>query len=187
MENQLEEKINQLSRYTWNAAYKLAEEFYDKPTREHAMEVMNRVDRMNPHRNKTCGYDYEPTDIDVFWNKAVIVAMLHDIIEDTKCTPEILLEREIDKDIVNAIRMITRPKEQHDYFDDYIVKIKKNELCRVVKIADLEHNMDVRRLEKFGDYEQKRLKKYWYSWRYLRGDISETEAHNTLHPDNKYR
>lgn len=183
----LEKKIEQLYRYTWNTAHKTAEEFYDKKTLSHVMEVMDRVSWMDPHRNKTCGYDYEPTDIDVFWNKAVVVAMLHDILEDTACTPELLLERGIDEDIVSAVRMLTRPKEQHDYFDDYITRVKKNELCRVVKISDLEHNMDVRRLEKFGDYEQKRLRKYWYSWRFLRGDISETEAHNELHPDNLYR
>ena len=183
----LEEKYYKLYRGTWDLAYKIAGEFYDKNTREHALEVMERVGKMDRHHDKTCGHDFECTDIDIFWQKAVIVAVLHDIIEDTDCTAEILRERGIDEDIVNAIEILTRPKETHDYFDDYITRVKKNELCRVVKIADLEHNMDVTRLDKFGDYEQKRLKKYWYSWRYLRGDLSETVAHNTLHPDNKYR
>ena len=47
--------------------------------------------------------------------------------------------------------------------------------------------MDIRRLKTFGDYEQKRLKKYWYSWKYLKGEISEIECNNTIHPNRKFR
>ena len=174
-------------RQMWRTSYDIAKEYYDKDTLSHALEVEERVDKMNPHRNKTAGYDYEPTDIDVFWNKAVIAALLHDILEDTECTSELLIEKGIAQDIVNAVMTLTRPKEKHDYFDDYIVKVSKNELCRVVKIADLEHNMDVRRLDKFGTYEQKRLVKYWNSWKFLCEDISEKTAHNAIHPDQLLR
>lgn len=186
IEDIMEQKMYDL-RQIWRKAYDIAKEFYDKETLIHAENVEDRVSKMNPHWNKSYGYDYEPTDIDLFWSKAVIAALLHDIIEDTACTADILMERGIPKDIVSAVMTLTRPTEKHDYFDDYIVTISKNELSRVVKIADLEHNMDIRRLEKFGDYEQKRLVKYWYSWKFLKREISETEAHNTLHPDQKYR
>ena len=47
--------------------------------------------------------------------------------------------------------------------------------------------MDVRRLNKFGEYEQKRLKKYWYSWKFLKGEINELVANNEIHPDRKFR
>ena len=40
-----------------------------------------------------------------------------------------------------------------DYFD-FIERASKNDIGRIVKIYDLENNMDVRRLNKFGDYEQ---------------------------------
>ena len=47
--------------------------------------------------------------------------------------------------------------------------------------------MDIRRLNKFGDYEQKRLKKYWYSWKFLKKEIDEVTANNEIHPDRKFR
>ena len=47
--------------------------------------------------------------------------------------------------------------------------------------------MDIRRLDEFGDYEQKRLKKYWYSWKFLKREISEVTANNSIHPDRKIK
>ena len=182
----LEDKIKELESIE-RVAYKLAQKYYESFTLHHAEVVLSIVEQMNPHYNKTVGIDFEATDIDVFWKKATIVAILHDIIEDTNCTADILKEKNIPDDVINAILLVTRPKEKHDYFDDYIMKIAKNELSRVVKIADLEHNMDVRRIPKFGKYEQKCLMKYWYSWKYLRREINEVSAHNALHPDDKWR
>ena len=182
----LEKKVNELS-YLDRVAYKIAHDCYNTDTLSHAMIVTDTVDKMNPHYDKTVGVDFEATDIDVFWKKASIVAMLHDIIEDTDCTVDVLKEKNIPDDVIQAILLVTRPKEKHDYFDDYIMKIAKNELSRVVKIADLEHNMDVRRLPKFGEYEQKRMMKYWYSWKYLKREINEVTAHNAIHPDDKWR
>ena len=182
----LEKKVNELKSIE-SVACNIAIDYYTSDTLSHATTVADTVDKMNPHWNKTAGYDFEATDIDVFWKKATIVAMLHDIIEDTDCTVDVLKEKNIPDDVINAIMLVTRPKEKHDYFDDYIMKIAKNELSRVVKIADLEHNMDVRRLSKFGEYEQKRLMKYWYSWKYLKREINEVSAHNALHPDDKWR
>ena len=182
----LEKKVNELSSLD-RIAFTIARDYYTSDTLSHAMTVADTIDKMNPHYNKTVGIDFEATDIDVFWKKATIVAMLHDIIEDTNCTVDVLKEKNIPDDVINAILLVTRPKEKHDYFDDYIMKIAKNELSRVVKIADLEHNMDVRRLPKFSEYEQKRLMKYWYSWKYLKREINEVSAHNALHPDDKWR
>ena len=73
------------------------------------------------------------------------------------------------------------------YYFDFIDRVNGNDIARLVKIYDLEDNMDIRRLNKFGDYEQKRLKKYWYSWKYLRGEISSVVCNNTIHPDRLFR
>lgn len=98
--------------------------------------------------------------------------LLHDIIEDTDCTISTLIENGIDDtELLNAIEAITRKPEEKFYID-FIKRVSQNKIARIVKIADLENNMDIRRLNKFGEYEMKRLKKYWYSWKYLRGDIS---------------
>ena len=121
-----------------------------------------------------------------YYQKAFIVGLLHDILEDTECTEEELKEIGCDDEIIEAIKSVTRRKDEQYYFD-FIERAKKNDIGRLVKIYDLENNMDVRRLNKFGDYEQKRLKKYWYSWKYLKGEITAIECNNTIHPDRKFR
>jgi len=121
-----------------------------------------------------------------YYRKAVIVALLHDILEDTECTEDELHEIGCDDEIINAIKSVTRKKEEQYYFD-FIERARKNDIGRLVKIYDLENNMDVRRLDKFGDYEQKRLKKYWYCWKYLKGEIDAVQCNNMIHPDRKFR
>ena len=63
--------------------------------------------------------------------------------------------------------------------------MNKNDIGRIVKIYDLENNMDIRRLNKFGDYEKKRLNKYWWSWKFLKGDVSAVIANNNIHANRK--
>ena len=121
-----------------------------------------------------------------YYQKSIIVGFLHDILEDTECTEEELREIGCDDEIIEAIKSVTRRKDEQYYFD-FIERARKNDIGRIVKIYDLENNMDVRRLNKFGDYEQKRLKKYWYSWKYLKGEIDAIECNNTIHPDRKIR
>ena len=121
-----------------------------------------------------------------FYRKASIVALLHDILEDTDCTEEELKEAGCDEEIIEAIKSVTRRKDEQYYFD-FIERASKNDIGRLVKKYDLENNMDIKRLDKFGDYEQKRLKKYWYCWKYLKGEINSLIANNSMHPDRLFR
>lgn len=107
-------------------------------------------------------------------DKAKIVALLHDILEDTNCTEEELSSIGCDDQIMEAIKAITRRSDEVNY-SEYIIRVGENEIAKTVKIADLENNMDIRRLKSFGDREAKRLKKYFYSWKYLKGDITKEE------------
>lgn len=113
-----------------------------------------------------------------FQIKCIIAAVLHDIIEDTSITKEDLLHKGFDKDIVEAVDAVSRRKGE-SYFD-FVKRCKENEIARTVKRYDLEDNMDIRRLTKFGDYEQKRLKKYWYSWMFIKDEIDEIEYHKQI-------
>lgn len=116
-------------------------------------------------------------DEEDFYYKAEIVGMLHDILEDTECTEQEIRNIGCDDEIIDAIKSVTREKNE-TYFD-FIKRAKKNKIGKIVKRYDLENNMDIRRLNSLGDYEQKRLKKYWYSWRYITDQISE-EEYNTV-------
>ena len=126
------------------------------------------------------------SSLSIFYQKAYIVALLHDTLEDTDATEQDLRDLGCDDEIINAVIAITRRKDEQYYFD-FIERVKQNDIAKLVKIKDLENNMDIKRLNKFGDYEQKRLKKYWYCWKYLKGEISDIECNNTIHPDRKFR
>lgn len=111
--------------------------------------------------------------------EAYTVGLLHDILEDTDCTEQELIDAGCSDKIINAIKAVTRRKDESYYFD-FIKRVSENLLAKTVKIADLENNMDITRLNKFGEHEMKRLKKYWYSWKYLRGDLCEEEVNKEL-------
>lgn len=111
-------------------------------------------------------------DYAVRYSKHEIVALLHDILEDTDCTTEILREEGFDDEIIDAVVAITRRKDEQHY-SDFIKRVKENKIARIVKIYDLEDNMDIRRLSELEDRDLKRLKKYWYSWKYLKDEIDE--------------
>ncbi len=86
------------------------------------------------------------------------VALLHDVIEDTDVTLEHLAEAGFYPEITEALALLTR-QETQDYME-YIAKIKKNPLARVVKLADLRHNADLSRLEHPSEADLARREKY---------------------------
>jgi len=86
-----------------------------------------------------------------------IVALLHDVVEDTKITFE-QLEKEFPIDVITALRLLTHDKDI-DYME-YIEEIKKDSIAKKVKIADIIHNMDVTRLNNVIEISIKKRKKY---------------------------
>ena len=112
-------------------------------------------------------------------NAVYLIGLLHDILEDTECTEQELIDAGCTKEIIDIIKIVTRKPEETYYFD-FIKRVSENELATIVKLADLEHNMDITRLSKFGEYEMKRLKKYWYSYKFLNGEISEEKTRKEI-------
>lgn len=92
-----------------------------------------------------------------------IVAVLHDIIEDTDVTFNYLRSNGFSDEVINALECLTR-KNGEDYFC-YIERIKTNRIAVKVKLADLEHNMDLRRIKNLTDEDIIRsIKKYKRAW-----------------------
>lgn len=86
-----------------------------------------------------------------------IVAILHDVVEDTNITFE-ELEKEFSSTVIEALKLLTH--EASVEYMDYIRKIKDNPIAKVVKLADLHHNSDVTRLPKRTGKDDKRNQKY---------------------------
>ena len=93
-----------------------------------------------------------------------IVALLHDVLEDTTF-PKDYLEKTFDKEIIDALELLARDKSMP--YEEYIKRLAPNQIARKVKIADLINNMDVRRLKKLQNKDLVRLRKYHKAWRYL--------------------
>ena len=92
---------------------------------------------------------------------AIIVAILHDVIEDHGDKYNLnILKREVHLTVIEAaaLRLLTHDKNI-SYFD-YIKAIKSNELAKKIKLADLKHNSDLNRLKLITAKDQKRLNKY---------------------------
>lgn len=94
------------------------------------------------------------------------VAYLHDTAEDTKLTYVDLFVLDFSDKIVNAVVALT--KEKYEKYEDYLKRVKKNELARAVKLSDLTNNMDLSRLKEITEVDKKRLEKYKKAYKYLK-------------------
>jgi (p)ppGpp synthase/HD superfamily hydrolase len=98
---------------------------------------------------------------------ARIVAILHDVVEDTKWTFTDLRTAGFPEDLLAALDCVT--KREGESYEDFVKRSASNSLAREVKIADLEDNMDVRRLPGFTAEDMSRLNKYRRAWDCLNG------------------
>ena len=96
---------------------------------------------------------------------ACVVAMLHDVLEDTDMTVEDLRAHDFSEKQIHAVELLTRTKEE-DYFE-YIRRLKDDPLARSVKLADLAHHMDRTRLKDWTDQDETRREKYAEALRIL--------------------
>ena len=90
--------------------------------------------------------------------ESCILALLHDIVEDTNTTFEELEKYNLGENIIIALKLLTHDKNV-DYFE-YINKISTNKLATIVKLADLKHNSDLSRLSEITEKDIKRVEKY---------------------------
>lgn len=96
---------------------------------------------------------------------AKIVALLHDVVEDTAATFEDLEAAGFSLEVLAALRLLTHADEAP--YDEYIGSLMSDPIAVEVKIADLEDNMDIRRLSEIDERSAKRLRKYLVAYRRL--------------------
>jgi (p)ppGpp synthase/HD superfamily hydrolase len=87
-----------------------------------------------------------------------VVALLHDVVEDTHYTLEDLAAMGFSRQVLDAIGLMTHTDGVP--YMDYVAKIKENPIARAVKLADLHHNSDLTRLDTVDDKAKARAQKY---------------------------
>jgi (p)ppGpp synthase/HD superfamily hydrolase len=87
-----------------------------------------------------------------------IVAVLHDVVEDSDWTLEQLRAEGFSEPVLAALDCVTK-RENEDYFD-FIARIKVNQLAITVKISDLHDNMNLARIPDPTEKDLQRLEKY---------------------------
>ena len=87
-----------------------------------------------------------------------IVALLHDVVEDTDYTLEDIAAEGFGEDILKAVALMTH--EDDIPYLDYVAKLKENPIARAVKLADLAHNSDLSRIGEIDEETKRRLEKY---------------------------
>ncbi|MGW9333613.1 HD domain-containing protein [Bosea sp. NPDC055594] len=88
-----------------------------------------------------------------------IIAVLHDVIEDSDLTAGDLRREGFSQAIVDAVEALTRPDGEP--YCDFILRAAANELARPVKVADLKDNLNRTRLAMLpADKREKLLAKY---------------------------
>ena len=94
-----------------------------------------------------------------------VVALLHDVVEDTDWTIDALREQGFTEEILEALMCVT--KKEGESYERFVERSKSNRFAREVKIADLRSNMDITRLNEITDKDVERLRKYHKAYNFL--------------------
>ena len=127
----------------------------DNPYSLHCLHVMRKVQHLG--------------------EAAMIPAVLHDLIEDTKWTGAKLIAEGFDPRDVAIIELLTHAKGE-DYMT-YVRRLSVSSIARAIKMADLRHNSDIHRMKPSDILEggtlapkaAARLAKYFKAYAFLRG------------------
>jgi hypothetical protein len=117
--------------------------------------------------------------------EARIVAVLHDVVEDTAVTLDDLRAAGFGEGIIAAVACVTHRKGDESYAD-YVVRCKGNDIARRVKLADLDNNARLGRVLLRPDRLQgdlARIRRYALSYKFLTDRISEQEYRELMAGD----
>jgi hypothetical protein len=113
--------------------------------------------------------------------EARIVALLHDVIEDTSVTADDLRREGFGEKVVAAVLCVTHRKDEP--YADYVVRCKGDEVGRRVKLADLQDNSRLDRVllrpQRF-DTDAARLRRYVLSYKFLTDQITEQQYRDLM-------
>ncbi len=96
-----------------------------------------------------------------------VVALLHDVVEDTQYTMDDLEYIGFPQLVLEALALLTHDEAQP--YLEYVASLKANPIARTVKLADLRHNSDLTRLDQVDEKALARVEKYRKAIQLLEG------------------
>lgn len=98
-----------------------------------------------------------------------IVGILHDVVEDSDITLDDLRRMGYSDEVVTALDHVTR--RDSETYDEFVQRSRQHPVARRVKLADLEDNMDMRRLSASPTRQDlQRVARYRRAWAELSGE-----------------
>lgn len=88
----------------------------------------------------------------------MLVAVLHDVVEDSDTTLEDLKIAGFPDEVLQAVNILTH--RETDSYEQYLAGIKPNPLARAVKLADLHDNSQLSRIKTPLAKDFQRIEKY---------------------------
>jgi len=99
------------------------------------------------------------------------IALGHDLLEDTSVTPIDLMDMGFSERVITAIMNLTKLKDEPE--DEYLARVMRSRDSIIVKLADLRHNSDIRRLKGLRGKDFERMQKYHRMYLILSAAIGE--------------
>ncbi len=96
---------------------------------------------------------------------AMMAAVLHDVVEDSEWTLDQLRAEGFSEEVLQAVECLTH--RLGESYDEFVARVQTNAIARQVKLADLEDNMNIRRMAEITPKDLARLEKYHRAWRTL--------------------
>ena len=105
-----------------------------------------------------------------------IVALLHDVLEDTPTSQEDLLDMGFPEEIVSAVLSVT--KNEGEPYVEFVARIAQNPIGCIVKLHDLEDNLNIFRLNDLDEEMATRFNKYLRTYHFLKREIEDSKSSN---------
>jgi len=98
--------------------------------------------------------------------KEKVAAILHDVIEDSDYEYQDLCDKGFPPEIIEAVVCLS--KQDGEEYIEYIKRAISNPISIKVKLADLEDNMDIRRIDVLQERDIERFNRYLKAWRMIK-------------------
>ena len=94
-----------------------------------------------------------------------IVAVLHDVVEDSAVTFEDLEREGFSAEVISGLRAVT--KVEGESYEDFVARVALDPVGKAVKLADLMENSDLSRIAEPSQKDLERVAKYGRAIQYL--------------------